>query len=109
MCIIFISLQSVNDLDDLYPAQGSEDWKTKVQHPQAPYLKDRVCLVLSDKVLCEYTIPEHTAAELYQLSHSRSRMEMYAADDIRSHDNSDIARALVEHIDRYSSLYGSKL
>ncbi len=102
-------MQSVNEQDDLYPAQGSEDWRTKGQHPQAPHLKDSVRLLLSDKTTCEYTVPDHTAEELYQLSHSRSRMEMHAMDDIRSYDNSGIASELVEHIHRYSSLYGSKL
>ncbi len=102
-------LQSVNEFDDLFPAQGSEDWHTEVQHPQAPHLRDRVQLVLSDSTVYEYEIPDHTSEELLHMSHSYSRMEMHSLDDIRSHDNSNIGRSLTEYIERYASLYGCKL
>ncbi len=102
-------LQSVNEFDDLYPAQGSEDWHTHVQHPQALHLRDKVQLVLSDSTVSEYEIPDHTAEELLHLSQSYSRMEMHSLDDIRSHDNSNNVRTLTEHIDRFASLYGCKL
>ena len=91
-------------------SQGSEDWRTQVQHPQALHLlRDKLQLVLSDSTVYEYEIPDHTAEELLHLSQSYSRMEMHSLDDVRLHDNSNNVRTLTEYIDRFASLYGCKL
>ena len=102
-------MQSVNDLDDLYPEHGAEEWGSKVQRPQAHHLQGRVELVLSDNAFYEYKCPTHTASELLQLSQTHSRLELHGVTDCRFYENTSVASELTRHIEHYNSMYGSKL
>ena len=77
--IVFFLLQSVTQQDDLFPLEGSEDWVTPIQHPQAlGFQKEDVCLTLSLNPLFELEVPTHTAEQLRAMSHRTDRMEFHS-------------------------------
>ena len=111
-CSIYLTLafivQSVSERDDLFPMEGSEDWTTEIQHPTSVSLRELVPLLLSQQAAFEYTIPSHTAQELWSLSENMSRMEFHASFQFKFLDHRAMDKIANYHERYRQQIYGEK-